>query len=47
MKKALVDMVKALARLIDSYYDRTSYDRETSALMSALADWVKKNGGEI
>jgi hypothetical protein len=45
MKKALVDMAKAFARLLDSYYD--SYDRETSALMTALADWVKKNGGEI
>ncbi len=44
MLKALVDMAKAFARLLDSYYFQ--HDRETSALMTALADWVSKNGGE-
>jgi hypothetical protein len=45
MKKALVNLAKALAQTLDAYY--AEYDRETSALMVALADWVRANGGEI
>ncbi len=45
MQKALVDIAKAFARLLDAYYQ--TYDRETAAVMSALADWVRKNGSEI
>jgi hypothetical protein len=45
MKKALVTMAKAFAQLLDAYY--LNYDREISALMVALADWVRANGGEV
>lgn len=45
MKNAIVNMAKAFAKLLDAYY--AEYDTATSALMVALADWVKANGGEI
>lgn len=41
MKKAIATLCKALAQILDAYY--AEYDRETSALMTALADWVTKN----
>jgi hypothetical protein len=41
MKSALVAMAKAFAQMLDAYY--ASYDRETSDLMRALADWVRAN----
>jgi hypothetical protein len=45
MKNAIVNMTKAFAKLLDAYY--AEYDHTTSALMVALADWVKANGSEI
>lgn len=41
MTKALVMMAKAFAAMIDAHY--LSFDRETGALMLALAEWVSKN----
>lgn len=44
MKQAIVTLAKALGQVLDSYY--SSFDRETSDLMAALANWVAANGGE-
>jgi hypothetical protein len=41
MEKAIVTLCKALAQVLSAYYK--SYDRETSDLMRALAEWVRKN----
>lgn len=43
MEKAIVTLCKALAHIINAHYRH--YDRETSDLVRALAEWVRKNEG--
>ena len=44
MKNAIVHLCRALAQVLDAYYD--NFDRETSDLLNALAAWVEKNDGK-
>ena len=44
MKNAIVHLCRALAQVLNSYYN--NFDRETSDLMNALAAWVEKNDGK-